>query len=76
MMLLTTSPPTAWIVDVFLLRGGFIKNVTVTDPGRNSTLVSNLSPGVMYMIRVAGITVRGVGNYSDFAIGQTYQGRY
>jgi len=52
MMLLTTTPPTAWIVDVFLLSGGFIKNVTVSDPGSNSTIVGNLSPGIMYMLRV------------------------
>ncbi len=39
-------------------------------------MVTGLSPGTMYMVRVAGINIRGLGNYSSFATGQTYRGNY
>ena len=51
-----------------------MQNVTVVDPDSNSTVLTNLIPGTTYMVRVAGNSVRGVGNFSDFASGQTYEG--
>ncbi len=74
MMLLTTTPPTSWTVEVYLLNGVLVQNVTVVDPDSNSTVLTNLIPGTTYMVRVAGNSVRGVGNFSDFASGQTYEG--
>jgi len=72
----TTTPQTSWIVQVYLLNGALIQNVTVSDPTSNSTMVTGLDPGEMYMMRVAGINTRGVGNYSAFATGQTYRGTF
>ena len=74
MMPLTTTPITSWIIEVYRLDGALVQNVSVSDPSSNSTIVSNLSPGTIYMVRVAGINTRGVGNYSEFATAQTYRG--
>ena len=51
-----------------------MQNVSVSDPSRNSIILTDLSPGTSYMIRVAGINTRGVGNFSEFAIAQTFTG--
>ena len=51
-----------------------MQNVSVSDPSSNSTILTDLSPGTIYMIQVAGINTRGVGNYSEFAIAQTFTG--
>ena len=74
MRVLTTTPPTAWVIEIYVINGVFVRNVTVDGPGTNMTVLTSLSPGTVYMIRVAGISVRGVGNYTDFATAQTYQG--
>ena len=74
MMPLTTTPITSWVIEVYLLDGVLVQNVSVSDPSSNSTIVSNLGPGTIYMVRVAGINTRGVGNYSEFVTAQTYRG--
>ena len=51
-----------------------MQNVSVSDPSSNSTLLTDLGPGTIYMIRVAGINTRGVGNFSEFAIAPTFMG--
>ena len=51
-----------------------MQNVSVSDPSSNSTILTDLSPGTIYMIRVAGINTRGVGNYSEFGIAQIFTG--
>ena len=52
-----------------------MQNVSVSDPSRISTILTDLSPGKIYTIRVAGINTRGVGNFSEFAIAQTFTGK-
>jgi len=74
MMVITTSPPTAWIIEIFLINGVFIQNITLNDPTTNATVITSLTPANIYMIRVAGISDIGVGNFTDFATAQTYQG--
>ena len=51
-----------------------MQNVSVSDPSSNSTILTDLSPGTIYMIRVSGINTRGVGNYSEFGIAQIFTG--
>ncbi len=73
-MLATTAPQTSWIVQVYTQNGVLLQNVTVSDPTSNSTVVTGLSPGVTYRMRVAGINTRGIGNYSEVVSGQTFVG--
>ena len=74
-MLETTTPPMQWIVEVYLLDGSLIQNITINNPNSTSSILSSLNPGIVYMVRVAGINTRGIGNYSEFATGQTYRGK-
>ena len=74
-MLDTTTPPMQWIIEVYTLDGSLVQNVTINNPNSTSSMLSSLNPGIMYMVRVAGINTRGIGNYSEFATGQTYRGR-
>ena len=73
-MLETTTPPMQWIVEVYILDGILVQNFTITNPNSTSSTLSSLNPGIVYMVRVAGINTRGIGNYSEFATGQTYRG--
>ena len=70
----TTAPPTSWVIEVYLLDGVLVQNVTITDPLSSSTNLTNLSRGTVYMVRVAGVNSQGIGNFSSFAIGETYGG--
>jgi len=73
-MILTTTSLTEWIIEVYGFDGVLVQNLTISMPNRTSNTMSSLNPGVIYMIRVAGVNTRGVGNFSDFATGQTYRG--
>ena len=65
---------TAWTIEVYTLDGIAVYNLTVNNPNSTSAILSNLNPGIMYMVRVAGVNEIGIGNFSEFATGQTYKG--
>ena len=70
----TTTPPTSWVIEVYLDNGTFIQNETVSDPNITNTTLMSLIPGTEYEVQVAGINTRGVGNFSDMVSQQTYRG--
>ncbi len=70
---LTTSPLTSWIIQVYL-RSDLIQNVTINDSSRTVAQLNQLIPGTVYMIQVAGVNIRGIGNFSNFVVAQTYRG--
>lgn len=73
MMPLTTTPPTSWVIEVYLLNGSIVQNLS-TSPAINSAVLINLTPGTIYKVQVGGVNSRGIGNYSEFGIAQTYRG--
>ena len=72
-MTMTTTPVTSWKIAVHLQNGALAQNVSISDPNVTVALLSNLSPGTFYLIQVAGINTRGIGNFSDMVTAQTYQ---
>ena len=66
-MPMTTTPPSSWIIEIYFLNGNLLQNVTIQDPTNTSHIWSGLMPGTMYLVRVAGVNTRGVGNYSELA---------
>ena len=59
----TTSPLTGWKLELST-NTGEMQSITKTEPGlRNYTFVG-LEPDTQYRARVAGINIRGTGNYS------------
>ncbi len=73
-MLATTTPISSWIVEVYLSGGSLLQNVTITNPNASSTVLSSLNIGTVYLVRVAGINTRGIGNFTSFGTGQTFTG--
>jgi len=69
----TTTPPTSWVIEVYLYDGVAVQNVTISNPLQNYTVLANLTSGTMYMIRVAGVNTRGIGNFSSFSTGLTHR---
>lgn len=74
MMPFNTTTPTSWIVEVYPFNEVLLQNVSVNDPSSNSTVLTSLSPGIIYKIRVAGINTRGIGNFSEISTAQTFRG--
>ena len=70
----TTTPPTAWIIEAYTQNGILVQNVSINNPNSTSSTISSLDSGFMYMVRVAGVNTRGIGNYSEFVTRQTYKG--
>ncbi len=71
----TTNPATVWVIELYLFDGSAVRTVNVTNPLQNSTVLENLASGTMYMVRVAGINTRGIGNFSSFSTGLTHRGK-
>ena len=50
------------------------RSENVTDPNADMSVISNLTPGTLYMVRLAGRNSRGLGRFSDFEQAQTWRG--
>lgn len=62
--LLTTTRIVSWIIEVYLQDGVLAQNISISSASINMTLLINLVPGTFYMIQVAGVNTRGIGNFS------------
>lgn len=75
-MTMTTTPPTSWYIEVYLESGERVQNVTVNDPTRDMVVLTNLVTGTVYMVRVAGINTRAIGNFSELQTAKTFEGMF
>ena len=47
----------------------------ISDPNEDMAIISNLNPGILYRVRLAGINTRGIGTFSMFSMAMTYTGK-
>ena len=72
--LTTTTPPSFWLINVYLENGSFLYNVTVMDPSITIATLMGLNPGSVYFVQLAGSNTRGIGNFSRIIHQTTYRG--
>ena len=71
----TTTPPTAWTIELSLPSGEVVQRITQCDASSTMAMFADLDPGREYRVRVAGENTRGTGFFSEYASTMTHPGK-